>query len=566
MAKRRGKKKRSAPAPVAQVPEEEPKPAPAPKRPPADAPAFWFGFEVSWAKLQLARVVLFGLLAVDALMQIRHAPRYGAGGFNVGQLSIFNSLGPTRGSYELAELVNAYLFVLAACGIATRFVVPAAAAIYAWLYFGSQLDSYQHHYLMSLVLALASFVPWQRPPDATPTTRVRTWALRLILIQLGIMYLWAAISKMSASWVDGRTLAGQIGGVMRHVVDGTVGIKVTAVSVIFVELTLAATVWIPRAWPLAAPLGIAFHAGILLSTLEIGLFAWLMLGIYVLVVPDRIWVWIAEHVRVPRPRLPAGPLRWIVVVVALAGTIVLAAIARFDHALVVACVLATATIAAAIARPARMPAAAIAMLLALVTWTGVDRLSIVATDYYKFWGGTSRRLGEREDAERAYRGLIAIDPAQANAQYQLGRLLLDKTGSEQEGLDHLHVAQELEPNRARPFTAEARWLAMHGRRSEALAKARQALSVEPADPEARALFTALGGIPGAPGAVAPSTPDSSSPAPGIPGTSSLAPGTPALSPGTSPLAPGTQRLPPGTSQLAPGTPAFAPGTPVTRDE
>src|SRR5437762_505916 len=48
-------------------------------------PAFWFAFDVTWAKLALARVVLFGLLAIDALLQIRHAPRYGVGGFNVAQ-------------------------------------------------------------------------------------------------------------------------------------------------------------------------------------------------------------------------------------------------------------------------------------------------------------------------------------------------------------------------------------------------------------------------------------------------------------------------------------------------
>src|SRR5262245_41548316 len=61
--------------------ERTPQP-PSPALGPAEDPTFWFGFEVSWAKLLVARVVLFSLLAIDSLMQIEHAPRYGAGGFN----------------------------------------------------------------------------------------------------------------------------------------------------------------------------------------------------------------------------------------------------------------------------------------------------------------------------------------------------------------------------------------------------------------------------------------------------------------------------------------------------
>src|SRR4051812_17444647 len=75
---------------------------------PPEQPAFWFGFDVAWLKLLVFRVVFFGMLAIDALLQIRHAPRYGAGGFNVAQLPFLDSIGPTRGSYEVAQLISAY--------------------------------------------------------------------------------------------------------------------------------------------------------------------------------------------------------------------------------------------------------------------------------------------------------------------------------------------------------------------------------------------------------------------------------------------------------------------------
>jgi hypothetical protein len=516
-----GEPKQAAEKPkqAAAAPKPEPKLEPAkPKQaklPPAPEPTFWFGFEVSWAKLALARVVLFGLLAVDALMQIRHAPRYGAGGFNVGNLGIFDSLGPTRGSYQVAELLNAYLFVLAACGVATRLAIPAAAAIYGWLYFGSQLDSYQHHYLVSMVLVVACFVPWRKPGDATPTTRIRTWAVRLLLIEVAIMYLWAAISKMAPAWLDGRTLGAQIGGTARQLIDSTVGIKLASLSVIAVELGLAATIWIPRAWRFAAPVGILFHLGILATTLEIGLFAWIMLGIYTLALPDAFCLWLAETapVVVLREQWTALERRasrepWLVWLVAVATSVVLAVVCRFHHALVVGCVLAVVPVMSALVLRGsrRLAWVATAHLLAFATWTMVDRTTTLAVDYYKYWGGNARRLGDKDGAERAYRELIELEPDQGNAHYQLGQLLLAR-GDEAEGLDELHAAQRLEPKQARPFTAEARWLAARGRRDEAIGKARAALAADPTNPDARAVLDSLTGA--AP--VRPAKPDDDEP-------------------------------------------------------
>ena len=470
---------------------------------PAPAPVFWFGFEVAWAKLLGVRVVLFALLALDALLQIRHAPRYGAGGFNVAQLPGLDAIGPTRVTYELAQLVSAYLFVLAALGVATRFVLPGVTAIYAWLYFTSQLDSYQHHYLVALILAIGCFVPWQRPDGATPGTRVRTWAVRLILVQLGILNVWAAISKMNAAWLDGRTLAGQITGPLRGLVDSSVGIKAAARFTILVELTLAMTVWIRPAWFVALPLGILFHTGIILSGLEIGLFAWLMLAMYLLLVPDRTWVWIAETRYVARLRSVLGKIRLegdlatgLAVVGGAAAAVVAGLLCRFDHALTLALVLGLVPVAVVIARRFAGRGgggfAGIAHVVAILVWVLVDRVSTVAVDYYRFWGGSARRLGDAASAELAYRRLVEIDPEEPSGHYQLGRLLL-KRGEETSGLDELHLAQVNEPARARAWIAEAQYLAGKGKRAEATEKAREGTYSEPDSKEAKDLLDALSG-------------------------------------------------------------------------
>ena len=483
---------------------------------PPDAPAFWFGFEVTHAKLAIARVVVFGLLALDALLQLPHAPRYGAGGFNLGQLALFDALGPSRASFAVAELVVAYGFALVACGVAVRQLLPVATAIYGWLYFGSQLDSYQHHYLVWLVLLLACFVPWTRARGEAPDARVRSWAVRLILVQLALVYAWAAVSKMSAAWLDGQTLARVVSGPLRSAIDSTIGMAWAARAIVVVEVALAATVWNPRTWWLAAALGIGLHVGILVSGLEIGLFAWLMIGLYVLVIPDRVWVALATSAVVRRVRAAgagfARLLRMPLVsgLLAVGATVAVAAWCRLPEAEIVAPVLAgIAALATVLFARDRIAAVALAHVVALAGWRLVDRTTIVAADYTRYWAGTARRLGDLPVAERQSRALLALEPDNASAHYELARLLLAR-GADDEALAELHATEQLEPTRARAFVAEARWLAARGRHDEALHVARAALAADPRDTDARAVSAQLSAPPSpeqGPGSGAPALDD-----------------------------------------------------------
>lgn len=494
MAKKRKQPKAAAPPPA---------PPPPPAQP--ELPAFWSGFEVSWSKLLVGRVVLFGLLAIDALLAIRHAPRYGAGGFNVAQLPLLDSFGPTRGTYLVFELMAAILFTFIALGVASRWLLPLATGTYAWLYFGSQLDSYQHHYLVVLILFLACFVPWERPTDSTPRTKVSTWALRLILIQLGILYFYAAVSKFDPAWLDGRTLGNQIvvGADtlidVRKLIDATIGIRATSHVVVVVELALAVMVWIPAAWFVAAPLGILFHLGIVFSGLEIGLFAWLMIGIYAFIVPDRIWIWLGESsvgasLRRAIRSLDLPLSTWVSAGVLAALGVGLLFLVRIDLALPIgACCAVMALVCGRVFDHQRRPGMiGLALFVAFGLWLLVDRTSTVTTDYFKFWGGSARRLGDLEGAERAYRKMVAIAPGDSTGHFQLGRLLLAR-GDELDGMAELHEAQQLEPKRARAFTEEARYLEAHDRHDAALTVARAGLAAEPTNGDIKALIGTLTG-------------------------------------------------------------------------
>ncbi len=473
---------------------------------PIVAPAFFFGFEITWAKLVLVRVLFFLLLAIDALLQISHAPRYGAGDFNVAQLPGFDAVAPGRELYSVAQLVLAYLFIFGACGVATRVVLPIATAIYGWLYFSSHLDSYQHHYLVWLLLLLSCFVPWKRVPETTPATPVRSWAVRVMLIQLAVLYFWAAVSKMNVAWLDGRTLDAQLTGPIESLIHSTVGYVWAARLVIVVELTLAATIWWRRGWLIAAPLGLALHIGILKTGLEIGLFAWFMIALYALVIPDRVWVWVAEHPPLRGLRTAAqivaqwfhGSARFLVWALAAGAGAVLAMLSRFDDGpaigLGLVMALVVGTIFAVLRRRTHVAWLAMAHLLAFVMWTVVDRATTTASDYYRFWGGSSRRLGDAKTSEAAYRQMTEVAPDDGNGFYQLGRLLLARDAGD-EGIAALHRSQDLEPLRARAYVAEARYLSTHGKRDEAIAKAREATIVEPGDADARTLLDSLTSSP-----------------------------------------------------------------------
>ena len=83
---------------------------------------FWFGFSVSNLHLALFRFVFFGLFAVDMWLQISHAPRYGAGGFNVAHIPGLDSIlpSPSRPLMLVLFTVQAYLAAAFAIGVLSR--------------------------------------------------------------------------------------------------------------------------------------------------------------------------------------------------------------------------------------------------------------------------------------------------------------------------------------------------------------------------------------------------------------------------------------------------------------
>jgi tetratricopeptide (TPR) repeat protein len=189
---------------------------------------------------------------------------------------------------------------------------------------------------------------------------------------------------------------------------------------------------------------------------------------------------------------------WIITGIALGGALLLTHASRLPYVGPTALALSLVPVGLLAARrhggrPA-IATIALAHLLAIGVWVLVDRGSDTAVDYYRFWGGSSRRLGDPTAAERAYRELTQIAPTEPAGHYQLGRLRLAH-GDEASGLASLHEAQRLEPARARAWIAEATYLDSQGRTAQAEDKARAAVAAEPDHAEARVLLDRLTGTP-----------------------------------------------------------------------
>jgi hypothetical protein len=511
---KRSHPKRGKPAkPPAAAPTPTSPPAASPPKAPTETVATgrsrgWWWLEISWAKLVFFRFVFFGLLSVDAFLQLPHASRYGAGGFNVPHLSWLPLPEPGRASITFAHGAMCILFALVAQGALVRVALPLATMLYGWAYFSSQLDSYQHHYLMWLLLVILCFAP--RAPDPLPKgavpdapRTVASWAIRLALVQCAIVYLWAAIAKIDALWLDGTALFIQVkDGWVRSTIE-SIGFDRVSLLVLASELFLAVTVWNRKLWLPAIGVGVGMHVGIELVDLDIGLFSYLMIAVYLLLVPELVYTrasaWLAPLRRAKTPpfvRLAA----WPAAVAALVATYVLvplplgAAIALAGALFVVGAVDALLT-----HHSNRGFRTGWAFAVAAIAPLAVHTQTETADDYYRYWAGSSRRLGDEQDARRAYTGLLEVDPSSEYAHYYLGKQDAD-AGKLDAALAHFDAAQRSMPARGRAYFGEAE---VHLRKNDpesAKAALVAGLAVED-NPQMQTLLSSLGGTaPTAPNA------------------------------------------------------------------
>ncbi len=122
---------------------------------------YFFGSVDAARPYLLVKGFLF-LLAFDCFIDlVPHGGRYGVGDFNVAHFRWLDAIQPTPS--PAIYLGTIFLIGLLALTIAlsghSRWALGALAALYTYGWAMSQLDSYQHHYLLTLALALFPAFP-----------------------------------------------------------------------------------------------------------------------------------------------------------------------------------------------------------------------------------------------------------------------------------------------------------------------------------------------------------------------------------------------------------------------
>lgn len=245
-----------------------------------------------WREALAARlfvVLFYGLLMFDALIDATRSGWVQPSTLTVTKLPWLFEDGlrwaPSPGA--VAEALHATALFAGVSAVAPRAVFPFAAVptavFYTFAYFATELNRYQHKYMLCVLLWVTPFV--------LHSVRAR----RLVLAVVGIVYGWTAVAKLaddgaflSASILplllmrsDFHDLAGAVGGVF-HVHDVWVWRAVSA-SIVCAEATLAALFITRRRPVVAALLGASLHIGIeLAGVFRISFFSYYMLILYVL--------------------------------------------------------------------------------------------------------------------------------------------------------------------------------------------------------------------------------------------------------------------------------------------
>lgn len=403
----------------------------------------WRGWEELWFQPMdatrprwMARLLL-GMLALDCwLVMVPHAARYGAGGFNVAHFHWLQALQPlpTADLYVGLMLVCGSLSLLGAFGTLGRLGLGALTVLYTWAWAMSQLDSYQHHYFLTLTLCCLFFSCSVRVDEGD---RVRDWGYRMMLVTVAIVYGFTGLSKTEEGWRQGEVLQrihasgdalapglwlGELVGLDEALFWPVAGHLVVVSQVVILLAYLVAGLaprfrgaglirWV--GWFVA----MAFHLGAEWASLRVGWFSWYMIVIATVALPPLAWSrsldnalsWFGE-------RLTGGedpPARSLVVLAvasaALAPLLVMQGLdvpGAMGWGLTWILILPWLVTRARGRRPESsrwhvIGSALAVSISAAVLWVGISSTS-VRYDYYRFLGGDTFRRGELSRSHQAY--------------------------------------------------------------------------------------------------------------------------------------------------------------------
>ncbi|MCB9758855.1 MAG: HTTM domain-containing protein [Alphaproteobacteria bacterium] len=463
----------------------------------ADAPSrtawdrLWFGRDEG-GRGAVVRLGFFLLLALDSWEQVEHAARYGAGHFNVSHFPALDGLlmVPQASWVLVLFLMQAFLAFQIAFGVAVRSSLTLLTLAFGYTYFTSQLNSYQHHYLVFMLLLICTGAVWLERSSGREA--LPSWSLQLMRAQLSVMYGWAAVAKLDGLWISGETLSLQITPAWAKEWIASAGqalgvetlsvYAAMSVVVIAVELLLAVGWMTPRMWWLICLIGVPFHLSIELLEFKIGRFSFFMVMLYALVLPDGLIAALdrlRDRVSAAWPRVLDDRPHMATRVIGAALVVVMLWLLPFAESRWFALLAGASVLLSGGGRLSLGLRVVAAGSLLVASGTGET-----ARDYYRYMGGDARRRGEVETGIFAYTQVTRIDPAYHSGWVRLGDLHR-RDGDDAEAIRCYERARALEPNDVTTLRRLVEVLTDTGQQDLAQEHARALLRVSPDDPVAR---------------------------------------------------------------------------------
>lgn len=174
---------------------------------------------VAGERMHVLRSLFLLVLAFDIWLELAgHAARYGAGDFNLSHFALLDAVQPmpTPGLYLAVTFGAGLLSFVGAWLPQPRWVRAMLCAAYSYGWAMSLHDSYQHHYLISIVLFCFVFLPSaeltelrsdaEKAEEERPSGNERdaqTWAYPMLMTSVAVVYFYAAFAKLDPAWQSG---------------------------------------------------------------------------------------------------------------------------------------------------------------------------------------------------------------------------------------------------------------------------------------------------------------------------------------------------------------------------
>lgn len=177
--------------------------------------------------------------------------------------------------------VSAVLGICIVIGFHTAFAAWVTIAMYVGLLLLDQ-QAYSHHgWLLSLMLAWLALAGPDRVHAVRhqSTARAAPWAQLLMMSQLSVCYLFAAVSKVNGDYLSGAQFSSWLRWDLGHELNQAI-----ALGSVLTELFLAIGFWIPRVRGAAVLAGLGLHGSIVVmmaaGTLPFLTFALMCVSLY----------------------------------------------------------------------------------------------------------------------------------------------------------------------------------------------------------------------------------------------------------------------------------------------